>query len=43
MFDISNKFIEQLAKTDITQKIQNQVAFKDSQLPSKLMEKEKEN
>ena len=41
MFDISNKFIEQLAKTDITQKIQNQAAFKDSQLLSKTDGKKK--
>ena len=29
-FEISQKFIEQLSKTDIVQKIQNQTAYKDS-------------
>jgi DNA topoisomerase II len=41
LFEVSDKFIEQLAKTDITKKIQNQAAFKDSQLLSKTDGKKK--
>ena len=40
-FEITDKFIDQLAKTSITQKIINQAAFKDSQLLSKTDGKKK--
>ena len=40
-FEITDKFIEQLAKTDIVDKIKAQTAYKDSQLLLKQMERKR--